>query len=88
MVGAELNAELERQSALRAGQIQGDETGARVPGIGRTGAVLATARMDGAGQARGGDGSPAGAREWARRMRELRDEGGDTAAQQGAQTLR
>lgn len=84
MIGGELNAELERQSALKAGQLGGGRRGPERRPEGRNSAGnRAPARSR-----EPGGGSPAGVREWAARMRELRAEGGDTTAEGGARTLR
>jgi membrane protein len=76
MAGGELNAELERQSAMKAGQLptQGQLAGGR----GGRGAVAdrpgEPAGRAGNGNARdGAAGSPEAVREWARRMREVRE---------------
>lgn len=72
MAGGELNAELERQSAIKAGQLpQGRRTGGSGTGGDRPTEPPGRA---GNGNARdAGAGSPEAVREWARRMREVRE---------------
>lgn len=75
MAGGELNAELERQSAMRAGRLP--PPGRPGGGAGRAAdARLANGHAGRAGDADAGDtaapGSPEAVREWARRMREVR----------------
>ena len=89
MIGGELNAELERQSALNAGQMGGGGGDRSRPPGGRdvgasAGNGSSSATTGGQGPA---DGSPERARAWAKRMRELHDDGGHRA-DSGRQTLR
>lgn len=82
MLGGELNAELERQSTLNAGQVGGRGPGRRREDHGSA---------ENGAPARGqdpGDGSPASVREWAARMRELRAEDRDSTAEGGVRALR
>lgn len=68
VLGAELNAELERQSAIRAGQVP-DPAGARAPRDRGATATPATAPEPAPNQRRTAD---PGRSEWATRMEELR----------------
>lgn len=73
MAGGELNAELERQSAMKAGQLspQGRLAGGRGAGADRPAEPTGRAGNGTARDAAGG--SPEAVREWARRMREVRE---------------
>ena len=93
MVGGELNAELERQSALRAGEVppasgvspdrSGPDAGAGVGAARPSGRVHGGNGADGNGsnghRTTAGDGSPAALREWSRRMQELRERTGEAS---------
>ena len=76
MAGGELNAELERQSAMKAGQLpQPGIRGGGSPDRSLAAGRPAAAAAGGNGHHRGGatPGSPDAVREWARRMREVRE---------------
>jgi membrane protein len=79
MAGGEINAELERQSAIKAGQVPApDGTPSPAPdgaAAGRNGSRdngSSNGRRSSAKTDRPAEGSPEAVREWARRMREVR----------------
>ena len=78
MVGGEINAELERQSAIKAGQVAPPDGGPAPAAPGATRADGDGGRGNGAKSRNGraerpAEGSPEAVREWARRMREVRE---------------
>lgn len=77
MAGGEINAELERQSAMKAGELPRRSPGGRSTGGGEPARTTGRPSADGAhggnGNGRPRDGSPEAVREWARRMREVRE---------------
>ena len=79
MVGGELNSELERQSAILAGEVPRPGAG------GTTTESPKAAKSEGNG---GGHGSPELVRAWAEEMRRLRGEAGDAPAGGGPRALR